>query len=172
MEVWEFALDQLKKEVAVTLLYVLDSEGSSPGRKGFLMAVNEKGHFTGTIGGGIMEVKMIELAKNRRAKGNNLSIIKAQYHDKQHSRNQSGLICSGNQKVALIPLSPKDITTLQAIIARTNTIYLHLSSQNGLQIHQGKGIEKYEVEVEEKDEDASGDSGLEVKKMSWSSEGW
>lgn len=148
MEVWQYILEQLQKDSRVTLLYVLDSEGSSPGRKGFFMAVNEQGQFKGTIGGGIMEVKMIELAKDKMKKGIANPIIKAQYHDKKHRRNQSGLICSGHQKVALIPLGQKDRTSLIAIIERTATIYLKLSSENSLQIEKESTIEKLSIRSE------------------------
>ena len=148
MKVWEYILDQLKKDTLVTLLYVLDSKGSSPGRKGFIMAVNEQGLFEGTIGGGIMEVKMIELAKSRMDKRVNKPIIKAQYHDKSHRRNQSGLICSGNQQVALIPLTQKDIAVISAIINRTETIHLQLSSEDGLKICTAKEIENQQIRSE------------------------
>lgn len=148
MKVWGYILDQLKKDIAVTLLYVLDSQGSSPGRKGFIMAVNEQGLFEGTIGGGIMEVKMIELAKSRRDNAKNSPIIKAQFHDKSHRRNQSGLICSGEQKVALIPLGQKDIAVISEIINRTDTIHLQLSSQAGLHVSTVEETEKQQIRSE------------------------
>ena len=39
--------------------------GSSPGRQGFFMAVNANGEMEGSIGGGIMEHKFVEMAKKR-----------------------------------------------------------------------------------------------------------
>jgi xanthine dehydrogenase accessory factor len=59
MEVWEFIQDKLSSAQQVMLLYVLESEGSSPGRKGFKMAVTVDGKICGTIGGGIMEYKLV-----------------------------------------------------------------------------------------------------------------
>ena len=47
------------------LLYVLESKGSSPGRQGFFMAVNSNGEMEGSIGGGIMEHKFVEMAKEK-----------------------------------------------------------------------------------------------------------
>nr|MBU9937210.1 XdhC family protein [Ferruginibacter sp.] len=64
MDVWEFIHAKLSATVPVLLLYVLESEGSSPGRKGFKMAVSADGTFCGTIGGGIMEHKLVEKAKD------------------------------------------------------------------------------------------------------------
>lgn len=127
-----FILQKLKAQQAVVLLYVLDSKGSSPGRKGFNMAVAADGVYEGTIGGGIMEVKLLELAKNKLLNGDLSVVIKQQYHDKVHTHNQSGMICSGEQTVALIPLTDKDIQTVEILCSEThNTIQL---DENGLSI--------------------------------------
>ena len=66
---WMLADKSLNEKVAVMLLYVLESSGSSPGRQGFFMAVNEKGVMEGSVGGGIMEHKFVELAKERLIEG-------------------------------------------------------------------------------------------------------
>ena len=62
---WKLINSSLDKGMAVMLLYVLESSGSSPGRQGFFMAVNEKGDMEGSIGGGIMEHKFVEMAKEQ-----------------------------------------------------------------------------------------------------------
>ena len=64
MDVWEFIDNKLSANIDVMLLYVLESEGSSPGRKGFKMAVAADGDLYGTIGGGIMEFKLVEKARS------------------------------------------------------------------------------------------------------------
>jgi xanthine dehydrogenase accessory factor len=87
------------------LLWVLDSKGSSPGRRGFRMAIASDDDFTGTIGGGIMEFKLVEKAKMLlQKKVTDVSLVH-QHHDKSHGSNQSGMICSGSQVIAFIPLS-------------------------------------------------------------------
>ncbi|RYD87327.1 MAG: XdhC family protein, partial [Sphingobacteriales bacterium] len=53
MTTWFFVRDKLEASIPVLLLWVLESEGSSPGRRGFKMAVAADGSFSGTIGGGI-----------------------------------------------------------------------------------------------------------------------
>lgn len=103
------------------LLYVLESKGSSPGRQGFFMAVNANGEMEGSIGGGIMEHKFVELAKEKmkiqdardRAQG---GVLKKQVHDKTASADQSGMICSGEQTILLYAVKEKDAATVQAII--------------------------------------------------------
>ena len=67
MNVWIFIHEKLSAALDVMLLYVLESEGSSPGRQGFKMAVAADGTFCGTIGGGIMEHKLVEKAKSHVA---------------------------------------------------------------------------------------------------------
>ncbi len=134
MKTWSFILSNLKGNLATALLYVVDSQGSSPGRKGFVMAVNEQGIFEGTIGGGIMEVKMIELAKSLLKKGEKRGIIKEQFHDKQHVRNQSGLICSGAQTVLCMPLSAKDIDVISEIIHTKKSLFIRLNGESGLEL--------------------------------------
>lgn len=122
MKIFKFLVQTLQAHKKATLLYVIDSKGSSPGRKGFTMAVDEDGQFIGTIGGGIMEVKLLEFAKNKMRKNDTSTSIKQQFHNKKNTTNQSGLICSGEQTVAIIPLGQKDVGTIEKILNETNGI--------------------------------------------------
>ncbi|GAB3956137.1 XdhC family protein [Spirosoma harenae] len=99
------------------LLYVLDSHGSSPGRQGFLMGVNAKGEIAGSIGGGIMEHKFVEMAKERLRQPQNELSIRTQYHDKQAAQNQSGMICSGDQTILLYRIQSEDHVSIQQIVS-------------------------------------------------------
>ena len=116
IDVWQFIHDKLSANINVLLLYVLDSEASSPGRKGFKMAVAEDEELCGTIGGGIMEFKLVEKAKSLLQAGvNDINLIR-QFHDKTHDKNQSGMICSGSQLNAFIPLYPSNFEEINKII--------------------------------------------------------
>ncbi|GAB4055540.1 XdhC/CoxI family protein [Spirosoma litoris] len=99
------------------LLYVLESHGSSPGRQGFQMAVNTLGEMEGSIGGGIMEHKFVEMAKEKLNHSASELSIRTQYHDKTAARNQSGMICSGDQTILTYRVQPSDMPAIQAIIA-------------------------------------------------------
>ncbi len=145
---WSFILANLEKGIATALLYVVDSQGSSPGRKGFLMAVNEEGVFEGTIGGGIMEIKMIELAKSLLKKRTSQGIIKEQFHDKRHARNQSGLICSGAQTVVCMPLNAKDKATISAIVNSKTPLFIRFDSQVGIALSEAS-TEKIRLSAED-----------------------
>jgi len=98
------------------LLYVVASKGSSPGRQGFRMWVSETREMYGSIGGGIMEHKLVELAKSK-LQNNDLKIVfKHQVHSKSVTGNQSGMICSGEQSIVLIPIREKDIPVIEQIV--------------------------------------------------------
>ena len=116
MDIWEFIDEKLSASVPVMLLYVLQSEGSSPGRKGFKLALASDSQFCGTIGGGIMEHKLVEKAKSMlRSNASNVEIL-MQYHDKDHGSNQSGMICSGKQLIAFMPLFESDKKTIEQLM--------------------------------------------------------
>lgn len=114
---WQLIYKNLRQQLPVMLLYVLESHGSSPGRQGFLMAVAATGELAGSIGGGIMEYKFVELAKEILGnQGAHALSIRSQYHDKTAARDQSGMICSGDQTILIYTVKLSDIPAVQAII--------------------------------------------------------
>ena len=128
MKTWQFISDSISAGLKTVLLFVVDSQGSSPGRKGFCMAVNESGEFSGTIGGGIMEIKLIELAKHKLANDQLDGMIKLQFHDKEKTKNRSGLICSGRQIVALVPVSKSELALIEKLNASESDINIKITS--------------------------------------------
>ncbi len=113
---WSLLLDALQTGEAATLLYVLESQGSSPGRQGFCMALCAGGRMEGSIGGGMMEHKLVELARARMTDADRLAEIKKQVHNKTAGREQSGMICSGEQTVCLYPVAQKDEPIIRSIV--------------------------------------------------------
>lgn len=116
LSTWQLIHESLGRNVPVMLLYVLESHGSSPGRQGFLMAVNVLGEMAGSIGGGIMEHKFIELAKETLRNNAATLSIRTQYHDKKATHNQSGMICSGDQTILQYYVQSSDAQSVQAIV--------------------------------------------------------
>lgn len=119
LPIWHFIYNNLQQSVPVMLLYVLESKGSSPGRQGFFMAVDAAGKMEGSIGGGIMEHKFVEMAKEQLRETSQLNeggLLRKQIHDKSAGNNQSGMICSGEQTLVLLPLRSSDVKTIAAII--------------------------------------------------------
>ncbi|GAA4746477.1 XdhC family protein [Flavisolibacter ginsenosidimutans] len=120
LAVWQLIRDSLDANVPVTLLYVLESNGSSPGRQGFFMAVTAVGSMQGSIGGGMMEQKLVEKARANMQLGTSNrqegELIK-QVHDKAAAKNQSGMICSGEQKVWMYRVQQKDKEAISQVIS-------------------------------------------------------
>jgi xanthine dehydrogenase accessory factor len=113
---WKFILDSLSKNIDVILLYVLESTGSSPGRQGFFMSINANNEFSGSIGGGIMEHKFVELSKELLQKNGDANYVKKQIHNKEAASNQSGMICSGEQTFFSYRIKKKEINIIQQLI--------------------------------------------------------
>jgi xanthine dehydrogenase accessory factor len=112
---WKFIDEALSKKENVILLCVLESNGSSPGRQGFKMAVTKK-EMLGSIGGGMMEFKFVELAKEKLKEKSDEVFVRKQIHSKAAKINQSGMICSGEQTIFLYPIKLQDKKTIEKII--------------------------------------------------------
>lgn len=63
LDLWQFIADRLKRNQPVMLLVVAESSGSSPGRQGYKMAVGSDGELAGSIGGGLMEINLVEQSR-------------------------------------------------------------------------------------------------------------
>lgn len=128
---WHFILKHINRSQPVILLCVLESHGSSPGRQGYKMAVTSEDIY-GSIGGGIMEYKFVEMAKEKLLSNSNDPLIRKQIHNKSAKMNQSGMICSGEQTIALFHLSIEHSNAIEKIInCLENNLYglLKISSK-------------------------------------------
>ncbi|GAA3951138.1 XdhC family protein [Hymenobacter algoricola] len=113
--VWQHAAAHMRAGRPVTLLCVLSSHGSSPGRQGFKMSVAADDS-AGSIGGGIMEHKFVDLARARRREANPALVLRPQIHRREAPTDRSGMICSGEQVVLLFPLQPTDQPAVEACV--------------------------------------------------------
>src|ERR1700754_3955671 len=116
MSLWRLALSSLERNIPVLLLYVVESRGSSPGRQGFFMVVNEKGETEGSIGGGIMEHKFLEMGRELLRKSVAVLSLRRQVHDKEVTKDQSGMICSGEQTILLYTLREGDVVDIGSLM--------------------------------------------------------
>ena len=114
--VWKLVTGSLSQNIPVMLLYVLKSSGSSPGRQGFAMAVNALEEMEGSIGGGIMEHKFVEMAKEQLRQNAPTIDVRQQFHDKKAAKNQSGMICSGEQTILLYTVKPEEKTQIDQLV--------------------------------------------------------
>lgn len=101
------------------LLVVAKSSGSSPGRAGYKMAVSADGELRGSIGGGVMEVNLVEQSRQilsvRSAVAGGAFFVDRVH--RKNAPNASGMICSGHQTVILKRLSAADKTAIDQAIA-------------------------------------------------------
>lgn len=116
LPLWQFIQKRLSAGQNIILLTVAASAGSSPGRPGFKMAIDATGAQLGSIGGGIMEVKLVELARETLLKGSEKPFFKRQIHLANVPRDRSGMICSGEQSVLFMPLRKTDLQTVKRLI--------------------------------------------------------
>ncbi|QKG53472.1 XdhC family protein [Hymenobacter sp. BRD67] len=121
LPVWTLAAAALGAGQAAVLLCVVRSEGSSPGRQGFKLVVTAEAA-AGSIGGGIMEHKWAELARQRLREGVATPLLRPQIHRREAPADRSGMMCSGEQEVLLWPLQPTDLPVIQAIVTALQTL--------------------------------------------------
>ena len=98
------------------LLVVAESSGSSPGRPGYKMAVGENGELAGSIGGGVMEVNLVDAARQELAEadrnGSTARLVRQEH--RTNSQHPSGMICSGEQTVIVKLLTGDDLKAVES----------------------------------------------------------
>lgn len=134
---WEQILTALEAGEQCILLHVVESEGSSPGRAGFRMAVTSAGKMFGTIGGGSMEHKLVELARSVMHQPARLPFLKRQVHRSDEPRDRSGMICSGEQTVAFHSIDLRTLSDAMARMASSTHLDVLLTS-TGLRFDSGE----------------------------------
>ena len=112
--VWRLALEGLEAGTPVALLYVVHSEGSSPGRAGFALSLTGD-RVAGSIGGGSMEHRFLGVARQALADWSP-GFLQRQVHDADAAEDRSGMICSGEQTFCFVPLEPEDQPTVAALV--------------------------------------------------------
>ncbi|MCU0235633.1 MAG: XdhC family protein [Acidobacteria bacterium] len=144
---WEFVRENLQDEEPLMLLLVVDSHGSSPGKPGFKMAVTAAGRVHGTIGGGVMERDLAEQAVGLLSRGSGRPrLMKLLHHEgaagtgKRSATRSSGGICSGWQRVALLPLAGGDSDAVDSLLfaLKRNRPGRLLFSQDGMEFQPRK----------------------------------
>jgi xanthine dehydrogenase accessory factor len=94
----------------------VESGGSSPGKPGFKMAVTVDGRIHGTIGGGIMEKELVDKAVKFLARGMGRPQLLKLLHHEGGVGKRSGMICSGWQQLAMLPLDGNDCDAVGSLI--------------------------------------------------------
>ncbi|MCZ6674166.1 MAG: XdhC family protein [Verrucomicrobia bacterium] len=103
LAIWKKVADELDSHYKVFLAIVVDHQKGSPGTARAQLLYTEAGEILGTIGGGIMEARLLEEAHNQLRSGKIKPTLRTLYH---HPRNEdaSGLICGGAQSLVTMVL--------------------------------------------------------------------
>ncbi len=117
---WKFLYTQLQNQKKLILLVVVESLKSSPGRQGFKMLVTPNNKMLGTIGGGVMEFAMVEDAKNELQQHTSSNIYITRKIHRGTKPESSGMVCSGEQTIAFIPLKTTHLPIIEDLIAHPN----------------------------------------------------
>lgn len=112
---WKNILEFLERDNSVGLILVIENKGSSPGRRGFKMMVSEDGALEGSIGGGLMEFNMVEIARKYLKDSSAEPFVKLQVHNAD-VKDSSGLVCSGEQTMLFYKLNISNIKVIKSII--------------------------------------------------------
>jgi len=123
----------------VALMVVIDSSGSSPGRKGFKMFVTED-DMHGTIGGGIMEHKFVELSRSLLADGPFAPFLKRQIHQSEAPSDRSGMICSGEQTLTCYYLDATHLEIIKEICQNPDGAIVY--SDSGISFQSQSSVEE------------------------------
>ena len=113
IDFWQQVRKTLKEKKAGILLTVVQSSGSSPGQTGFKMFVTEDLSL-GTVGGGISEYQLQKECREILKRGEEKAFIRELVH-REDSDKSSGLICSGEQTVAVISLNLNHLACLNEL---------------------------------------------------------
>ncbi len=138
---WQEVLIRMRVGDPCVVMCVVESIGSSPGRKGFKMCVAHGGGLIGSIGGGSMEHKLVELVRTLFDRTDGFPFLKRQVHQADIGQDRSGMICSGEQTVAFFRLhGPEDQHLVERILEtlydEAPTLELELST-SGIRLVPG-----------------------------------
>lgn len=145
IHLWNFIHSNLKKNIPVILVAVVDHTKGSPGKRGFKMAVSSIGDSAGSVGGGVMEYNIIKSCRRLLEKGSSVNKLETLYHNKKSSVKQSGLICAGSQTNFTISLTKKDIKSVKKILnaVKDQTSGKIIFSNKGITFNPSKKIFPY-----------------------------
>ena len=124
--IWQFIYKELANNAPVTLIIVAKTDGSSPGKAGFKLAVAENGNRCGTIGGGKIESDMIQKAEVILTEKALKSVVINYSLKNDNPDDTDGMICGGSQTIIILLLLPEQIISVNEIIS-----FIH-SHQKGI----------------------------------------
>ncbi len=119
---WKDAAALLNQDQSVFVSMVIDHTRHSPGTRGACLLLDRDGVMRGTIGGGSMELDILERGRQWLEQGDHSPVVEHLVHRKGQERQgasaPSGLICAGQQTNLHAMLQPCDLPVVQGLIER------------------------------------------------------
>jgi len=138
--IWQFISSRIEQNIDVYLITVAETQGSSPGKVGFKMAVAADGSLYGSIGGGVMEFNLVELARKNLRQRDRQNFLKRQVHLHDAGDDKSGMICSGEQTQIFTLFTKTDSEVLAKVMI------LESENRPGKIVLTSSGVEVFEGE--------------------------
>ncbi|MHC4174275.1 MAG: XdhC family protein [Planctomycetota bacterium] len=114
LEIYKKAAEVLKKDENIALITVISTTGSTPGKVGYKMLVwGKKPETMGTVGGGLTEAKMINIAKNILPKTESRVFT----FDKDGSFDEEKGICGGSIELLIETFDKKSLPLFKELSA-------------------------------------------------------
>jgi len=106
VSIFEEVFKRIQNGETIALVTVVETSGSTPGKVGSKMLVNHDGYIKGTIGGGILEGKVIELAR-KSLKDKKIGLFDFNLTKEEASLDKEA-ICGGKIKVFIDIIEAKE----------------------------------------------------------------
>ena len=118
LDFWNKVVYELDCYQKVFVAIVVDHKKGTPGTTSAQLLCTEAGEVMGTVGGGVMELRLVEEAKERIEAGPHAPQLKTLVHRKAEARIESGLICGGAQTLVTLVFNPDHRRVLYEVCKR------------------------------------------------------
>ncbi len=119
LDFWQTLVACLEAKERVFLALVAENTRHSPGTVGARMLLSETGRRFGTIGGGIMEYKLLETAADILKGRAFTPEVQTLHHRKTADGERSGMICAGSQTNLYYLCRPEsELDVVRSVVAR------------------------------------------------------
>ncbi|MDB2499469.1 MAG: XdhC family protein [Opitutales bacterium] len=106
LEFWNKVVYELDCYSKVFVAIVVEHKKGTPGTSRAMMLRTEAGEVLGTIGGGVMESRLLDEAEGAIERSTPEPQLKTLVHRQSKDHVESGLICGGSQTVVTLVLNP------------------------------------------------------------------
>ena len=119
LDFWEAALGKLRDGQSIFVGLVADHTRHSPGTRGARLMLDTHREIMGTIGGGVMEARLLEEGNAALDAPDAFSPqATTLFHQKQARGKESGLICAGSQTNVSALMRPDHAPLLERVVRR------------------------------------------------------